>query len=293
MLKEKTFNTGSVTINYAEGPPAGSPLVLLHGGGDRWQNFLPIIPTLAMRWQIFAVDLRGHGKSGRVTRKYRPEHYVKDIVALLEKQFTNRVILLGHSLGGWIAMMVTAQLPKKVKALILGDPPLNLDRFVAVESSPERIGMWNMMLELASSSLSVPELATKLANLPVSNASPDGPSRYEDLPNVDSASILAWAETLSQVDPNAAKYHAEGRISEYIQNVNLESDLQRINCPLLLLQGDPAYGALVSDEDVENVMAWVDNCIHVRLEGLGHDLGLSSWNVTLMLRAITNFLESF
>jgi hypothetical protein len=43
MLKEQTFDTGTVTINYAEGPPSGSPLVLLHSGGDRWQSFLPIL----------------------------------------------------------------------------------------------------------------------------------------------------------------------------------------------------------------------------------------------------------
>ena len=36
MLKEKKFDTGVVEINYAEGPNAGTPLVLLHGGGDRW-----------------------------------------------------------------------------------------------------------------------------------------------------------------------------------------------------------------------------------------------------------------
>ena len=76
MLKERTFDANGVAINYAEGPPSGPPLVLLHGGGDRWQHFLPILPSLVMRWQVYALDLRGHGKSGRVPGQYRPEHRV-------------------------------------------------------------------------------------------------------------------------------------------------------------------------------------------------------------------------
>ena len=66
MLKEQPFDTGRVTINYAEGPASGPPLVLLHGIISRWQYFLPIIPNLSIRWHIYALDFRGHGKSGRV-----------------------------------------------------------------------------------------------------------------------------------------------------------------------------------------------------------------------------------
>ncbi|MFY9662418.1 MAG: alpha/beta fold hydrolase, partial [Terriglobales bacterium] len=73
-LVERTFDIGegqlAVRLNYAEGPAAGPPLVLLHGLGRRWQVFLPLIPALSMRWHIFAVDLRGHGKSSRVSRGY-------------------------------------------------------------------------------------------------------------------------------------------------------------------------------------------------------------------------------
>ena len=108
MLKEQTFDAGEVTINYAEGPASGPPLVLLHGGGDRWQDFLPIMPSLVMRWHLFALDLRGHGRSGRVPGKYRPEHHVTDVVAFLEGRFTERVVLFGHSLGGGVALLVAA-----------------------------------------------------------------------------------------------------------------------------------------------------------------------------------------
>ena len=65
MLTERTFDAGDVSLNYAEGPPAGPPLVLLHGSSLRWQHFLPVIPLLGWRWHLYALDLRGHGRSGR------------------------------------------------------------------------------------------------------------------------------------------------------------------------------------------------------------------------------------
>ena len=236
MLKEHSFKIGEHQLNFAEGPASRAPFVLIHGGGDRWQNFLPILPTLTMRWHVFAVDLRGHGKSGRVPGEYRPEHYVADIIPFIDHYFTEPVNLFGHSLGGWVALMVAAQLQTKIKTLILGDPPLNLERFVVIESSEARIQMWQMMHRIFTSNLSIDEITEKLANLPVASSTSDGPSRYADLPGMDAASILAWAKTLNQVDPDALMYHTTGRISAYVENVNIEADLQRITCPLLLLQ---------------------------------------------------------
>jgi pimeloyl-ACP methyl ester carboxylesterase len=292
MVKEQTFNANGVTINYAEGPASGPPLVLLHGGGDRWQHFLPIIPALTLRWHVFALDLRGHGKSGRVPGQYRPEHFVTDIVAFLENQLTERAVLFGHSLSGWTALMAAAERMEQIQALILGDPPLNLERFLAIEGSEERVQIWNGMRELAASGLSVPELASVLANLPVSGPDPDAPMRFGDLPGMDAAYLRGWARTLSQVDPDVAQYHAEGRLDAYVEKVDLDAALRQMSCPVLLLQADPAQGGLVSDADVEHALSLLADGLHVRLQGAGHDLGLGAWKVAPLLRALTNFLES-
>jgi len=292
MLEERKFDTGILAINYAEGPPSGPPLVLIHGGGDRWQHFLPIIPGLTMYWHIHALDLRGHGKSGRVPGQYRPEHYMEDVVTFLDHQLVEAAILLGHSLGGWIALLVAAQRQEKVRALILGDPPLNLQRFLAIESSKERIAMWREMRRLASAGLSVPELASALADLPLPGKAAGKPLRYGDLPGVDTAYLRGWARTLSQVDPDAVQYHAEGRLDEYVAKVDLDGMLQRIACPVLLLQANPSLGGLISDEDAAHALSLLPNGVHVQLESVGHNLGLSTGEATPLLRAVTDFLPS-
>jgi pimeloyl-ACP methyl ester carboxylesterase len=63
-IKEQAFDTGIVTLNYAEGPATGSSLVLLHGGNARWQFFWDIMPNLGEKWHLYVPDLRGQGKSG-------------------------------------------------------------------------------------------------------------------------------------------------------------------------------------------------------------------------------------
>jgi hypothetical protein len=104
----------------------------------------------------------------------------------------------------------------KVQALILGDPPLNLERSVAVESSEARITVWQALRNLAAFRHSVPEMAGALA----------------EMTGQEAADLLDWAETLSQVDPDVAMYHAKGRIDEYVRNVDLGLDAGKA-APLL------------------------------------------------------------
>src|SRR3712207_1787845 len=124
MFTDKMFDTGIVSLNVAEGPAAGPPLVLLHGISACWQTFLSIMPPLAFRYQLYGVELRGHGRSGRVPGAYHLEHYAQDTLALLRQQIAAPAVLLGHSLGGLVAIQVAAAAADAVRALVLEDPPL-------------------------------------------------------------------------------------------------------------------------------------------------------------------------
>ncbi len=123
-MTEAKFNTGEVTLNYAEGPDAGPALVLLHGGSARWQYFEGIIPELAAHWHLFAPDLRGHGQSGRVAGRYALRDYAEDICAFLLK-VSGPASLFGHSLGGMAALMTADHCPDFVNAVVVGDSPLD------------------------------------------------------------------------------------------------------------------------------------------------------------------------
>src|SRR5947209_16506139 len=126
MLEEHWFVRGDLRLNYAEGPPAGLPMLLLHGGGSRgWQGFLPLIPGLLAQFHLHALDLRGHGKSAWTPGHYRDTDFAGDVVAFVEQQVGAPTILVGHSLGGRMALLATAQRPDLVSAVITADTPLS------------------------------------------------------------------------------------------------------------------------------------------------------------------------
>ena len=129
MPQEKIFDTGKVKINYLDyGSPSAEPLVMLHGGAWRWQEYLSLIPSLSQRWHVYAMDLRGNGRSEWVAGHYRLEDFTEDIVTFL-RQLNAPAVLVGHSLGGAIALMAAAHCPEKVKALIIEDSPLTLENY--------------------------------------------------------------------------------------------------------------------------------------------------------------------
>ncbi len=99
-----------ITVNY-ERRGSGSPLVLLHGIGHRWQAWLPVLDRLAERHQVFAVDLPGFGRSPRL-----PEGTAHDLsgsVGVLRGIFQTLGVenphVAGNSLGGLLAIEAAAQ----------------------------------------------------------------------------------------------------------------------------------------------------------------------------------------
>jgi pimeloyl-ACP methyl ester carboxylesterase len=124
-FREATFETGEVAINYAEGPRHGPAFVVLHGGSARWQYSHELLDALAESWHVFAPDFRGHGRSGRVPGAYRLRDYVRDTAAFLAAVLDEPPVVYGHSLGGEVAVMLAAQHPDLVRALIVGDAPLS------------------------------------------------------------------------------------------------------------------------------------------------------------------------
>ena len=120
MLAERTFGAGEVELNHVEGPDVGPPLLLLHGAADRWQSFLSILPSLVMRWHVYAPDLRGHGLSGRVAGCYAISDYVGDILSFLSGCVRQPAAIYGHSLGGMAGIQLAAENPGWVRSQARG-----------------------------------------------------------------------------------------------------------------------------------------------------------------------------
>lgn len=82
----------------------GETIVLLHGFCGSAEYWEQVIPSLAGRYRVIAPDLRGHGESDAPLGAYTIEGMADDVLALLDALKLSRVILLGHSMGGYVAL---------------------------------------------------------------------------------------------------------------------------------------------------------------------------------------------
>jgi len=275
MIRERLFDTGKVTINVAEGPPSGPPLVLIHGLPGLWQEFLSIIPALAIRWHIYALDLRGQGRSGRTPGQYHSTYYADDVQAFLET-LDEPAVVFGMSAGGMIGMGTAWQAPDRVRALIIGDSPIDPAWLIDWMSSDTMISVFKTWRDLARLALPPMELAKKIA----------------DLQGGDTAQHLPQATTLYYLDPDVLMYHAERRAREYLEGFDPDVLLPAITCPMLLLQANPELGGMMTDHAVQAVLAKAHSALHVRLPHYGHSLGMDTWEIGPLLSAVNGFLEA-
>lgn len=98
---------------------SGPALLLLHGIGDSSDTWRTLIPQLARDFTVVAPDLLGHGRSDRPRADYSIAAYacgMRDLISVLDLE---RVTVVGHSLGGGIAMQFAYQFPERCERLVL------------------------------------------------------------------------------------------------------------------------------------------------------------------------------
>ncbi|MBN1762200.1 MAG: alpha/beta fold hydrolase [Methanomicrobia archaeon] len=105
-------------LNYHE-EGAGFPLILLHGLSDDARLWTPLMPDLAKKYRTIALDVRGHGRSGKPDMPYSIRQFSDDLCEFLRELDIPRAHLLGLSLGGAIAQQCALEHPEKVRSLIL------------------------------------------------------------------------------------------------------------------------------------------------------------------------------
>ncbi len=111
-------------IHYrAWGDPALPGLVLLHGGAAHSGWWDHIAPQLSSH-RVVAPDLSGHGDSGR-REVYDMHTWAREVVAVAQAERLERPVVVGHSMGGWVAVTTGVEHGDDVQAVAYIDSPLN------------------------------------------------------------------------------------------------------------------------------------------------------------------------
>ena len=118
-LDRVTLSNG-ITLHYAtQGPRTGSAVVFLHGYSDSWFSFSRVMPLMPAELRLVAADMRGHGDSDRPQLGYGMHDLAGDVVRLFDALSIPTAVLVGHSMGTFVARKVLELAPDRVSRLVL------------------------------------------------------------------------------------------------------------------------------------------------------------------------------
>ncbi len=110
------YTSQGLRLHYVRwGDPSAPPVLLIHGGRDHARNWDRVAEALVDRFALYAVDLRGHGDSDwAMGSQYSVPEFVGDIAAFADHLGRDPLAVVGHSLGGGIALQYAGVFPERV-----------------------------------------------------------------------------------------------------------------------------------------------------------------------------------
>ena len=121
--KQAVLPNGTV-INFGEGGAGNAtPLLLLHGQGQAWQDYDAVLPALAQKYHVYALDCHGHGKSSHDPARYSCKAMTEDFLWFAENVIGAPCVVSGHSSGGILAANLAATGAGAISGLLIEDAP--------------------------------------------------------------------------------------------------------------------------------------------------------------------------
>lgn len=292
-FEEKYFDTGEVKLHYLVGPNNGLPLILIPGQGLSLESYQRVLVPLSKDFQVFAVDVRGHGKSGWTTGKYNFPSMGGDFKKLLEEIIQRPSIISGNSSGGLIALWLAANVPDRVQGIVLEDTPvfsaewprLRDDCWIyrIFKRSTETIGSpkgrnlaaffkgMEVPIESKQKVIQFPNWLMGIMSLMVRFHEWFRPGKPVDLPLLPAETRMI-IKGLSEYDPDFTRAFVDGRAYEGFSHTEA---LKKVKCSTLVLQANwfrtPEFGLVGSmdDKDLERLRSLVPHAQYKRITS-GH-----------------------
>lgn len=107
-----------VEFHYAEAGAGEDVVLCLHGWPQHWYEWRHLMPALADRHRVLALDLRGFGWSEAPREGYEKENLAADVLAVLDELGLERVKLAGHDWGGWVGFLLCLRAPERFERFL-------------------------------------------------------------------------------------------------------------------------------------------------------------------------------
>ncbi|MGM0635354.1 MAG: alpha/beta fold hydrolase [Bacteroidota bacterium] len=146
----------------------GDTLVLLHGFLENSQMWNNLLPFLVNHFSVITIDLFGHGKSESVGYIHTMQEMAKSVDAIIQQEKIQKAHILGHSMGGYVALEIVAQFPALVESMVLlNSSPLadTEQRIIERNRAIKAVKIYpQAFIRMAVKNLFLPELHETLKN---------------------------------------------------------------------------------------------------------------------------------
>jgi pimeloyl-ACP methyl ester carboxylesterase len=112
-VTHRTVRARGLDFHVAEAGSGDDVVLCLHGWPQHWYEWRRLMPALADRHRVLAMDLRGFGWSDAPREGYEKEALAGDVLAVLDELGIERVKLVGHDWGGWIGFLLCLREPER------------------------------------------------------------------------------------------------------------------------------------------------------------------------------------
>jgi non-heme chloroperoxidase len=236
--------THGPNLEYVErGDPDATAVVLLHGLTDSWRSWSAVLAQLPPTIRVIALSQRGHGGSERPASEYAPEHFAGDVVQCLDVLGVERAILVGHSMGAYVALRAATDHPGRVSGLVL------VGAFEPRSGHPTMRAIWE-----------------------------DGFAELRDPIDPGVARAFQQSTVYAPLDPDfldlvvAESLRVPARVWRAsllgMRDHGFADELGRIEVPTLLVWGD--RDEIATSEDQGALLAAIPHAVLVVYEGTGH-----------------------
>ena len=245
VVTERSIDAGGTMLRVTEFG-AGAPLVVLHGIGSRAVSWLPVAEALGQEFRVHALDQRGHGASAKPATGYVLADYARDLDAAIDALGLSRPLVMGHSLGGMVALTWAAAFPGRAAALVIEDSPMR-------QGGPTAAGLFDGWIALAR--MTVDEATAWYLAHEAGWTGAEARRRAEGITNIAPG---VWTEMKEAVLAEAGALQTP----KYAP----------IATPALLLYGDVEQGGMVPEADARAFATALPRADAVRIAGGSHSL---------------------
>lgn len=117
-VTHRTVRARGLDFHVAEAGQGDDVVLCLHGWPQHWYEWRQLMPALADRHRVLALDLRGCGWSDAPRDGYEKEDMATDVLAVLDELGLERVKLIGHDWGGWIGFLLCLRAPRRFERFL-------------------------------------------------------------------------------------------------------------------------------------------------------------------------------